>query len=194
MAYSRVIGWLKIILPLMALGLLSTMFLLSRPTDQALDVPFADPDLGDRAARQQVTAPVFSTVTGRGDVITLRAQSARPEGSDQVLAEDVAVELDLSDDSRIFLEASLIRLDQTTRSATLDGGVTVTSSTGYEITTDALRAATDRIHAESLAPVSGIGPAGRFTAGKLEILGSGQDGNGRLLFTGGVKLVYDPKN
>lgn len=192
--YSRVIGWLKIILPLAALALLSTLFLLSRPSDPGQDIRFSDPALGDKASRQQVTEPVFSTVSAQGDLITLKARTARPEGDNLIVAEEVDVVLGLTDQSQIILNADRATVDQTDQTLNLTGGVRIVSSTGYELMTDALRTSFDRVAAESLAPVTGNGPAGRFQAGKLSILGSSEDGQARLLFTGGIKLVYDPQN
>ena len=54
--------------------------------------------------------------------------------------------------------------------------------------------ALDRIDAETLAPVSGSGPAGTFTAGKLTIRPEENGQDVQLLFTGGVNLIYDPQD
>ena len=44
--YSRMIAFLKVLLPLMALALLSTLFLLSQNTEPMASIPFAEaPDL-----------------------------------------------------------------------------------------------------------------------------------------------------
>lgn len=186
-------GWLKIILPLIALALLSTLFLLSRPKDVGRDILFADPSLGDRAERQQVTAPVFSAVSNQGDLITLRARSARPQQDGVIVAEDVDVLFGLTDQSQIILNADTATLDQPNDAIVLKGGVRIVSTTGYELMTAGLRANIGDLYAESLDSITGLGPAGRFTAGKLMIIGGETEGQTRLVFTDGVKLVYDPQ-
>ena len=52
--HTRIVGWLKIGLPLAALAILSTLFLLSRRIEPADDLPFAQVELEDRARRQQI--------------------------------------------------------------------------------------------------------------------------------------------
>lgn len=193
--YSRVIAWLKIILPLIALGLLSTLFLLSRTAEPSDTIPFADPNMVSRAANQQVTAPRFSGTTADGDVITLRASKAQPSGLDDgvALASDLNATLALTDGSQVILSARNARIDEPSNQLVLDGSVRVVSTTGYEILTEGLVTAMDQVSVESTGPVQGIGPVGRFTAGKMTLSRSGPDGGAQLVFTDGVKLVYDPK-
>jgi lipopolysaccharide export system protein LptC len=55
--YSRLVAWLKIILPLIALGILATLFLVSRTIDPSQTIPYADVDVQDLARNQRVGAP-----------------------------------------------------------------------------------------------------------------------------------------
>ena len=50
--HTRFVGWMKIILPVIALGLLSTLFLLSRTVDPTQDIPVTEVDLEQRAQDQ----------------------------------------------------------------------------------------------------------------------------------------------
>ena len=59
--HSHVMAWLKVLLPMAALALLSTLFLLSRRTDPVTDLPLSVPGIDDPTARQQVNAPAFFT-------------------------------------------------------------------------------------------------------------------------------------
>ena len=43
--HSHVMAWLKVLLPMAALALLSTLFLLSRRTDPVTDLPISDVEL-----------------------------------------------------------------------------------------------------------------------------------------------------
>lgn len=191
--YSSVIAWLKILLPMVALGLLSTLFLLSRSTDRTAELPFSE---GGPAGEEQVAAPYYAGTTPRGDSVTARATRARPMGAAEgdLEAEQFSAIMDMADGSRITLESATATLNEAARSALLRGRVRITSSTGYVIETEAMRTAIDGIEAETLAPVSGSGPAGSFTAGKLRILPAAEGEDVQLLFTEGVNLIYDPKH
>ncbi|MCA0962867.1 LPS export ABC transporter periplasmic protein LptC [Salipiger bermudensis] len=194
--YSYVIGWLKLLLPLVALALLSTLFLVSRSNDPAPSIPFADPDNPDGPARQQILAPRYAGLTARGDQLILTADSAEPLSDDlqDVLAHQLDIDIDMSDGSRITLRSDRAVVSSGEQSADLEGKVRIESSTGYRIDTERLRTALDQIEAETLAPVSGEGPAGSFTAGKLTITPSETGEDVQLLFTEGVNLIYDPKD
>ena len=71
--YSIMVARLKVALPLMALGLLSTLFLVSRAVDPTVAIPFADQEVQDRLKNQQITGPFFSGVSARGDQIAFVA-------------------------------------------------------------------------------------------------------------------------
>ncbi len=43
--YSRMVALLKVSLPLIALGILSTLFLVSRAVDPPMTIPFADSEV-----------------------------------------------------------------------------------------------------------------------------------------------------
>ncbi|WP_353471175.1 LPS export ABC transporter periplasmic protein LptC [Salipiger sp. H15] len=190
--YSRLIAWLKILLPLVALASLSTLFLLSRGSQTSQDLPFAEGSVPDSAA---VQAPHYAGTTARGDAITMTAARARPiaGSSGELEADAFSATMDMADGSRLTLDADLATIREDGEGALLEDKVRITSSTGYVMETEKMRTALDRIDAETLAPVSGEGPAGSFTAGRLKITSSAEGNDVQLLFTDGVKLIYDPK-
>ncbi len=191
--YSRIVAWLKILLPLAALALLSTLFLLSRSREPLVDVPFADAVAGAESASEQVSAPYYAGTTDRGDVLTMTARTARPEGPDLIHADDLKATLSMKDGSKVTLDATAATLRNAERQADLENGVRIESSSGYVLTTDALVSDLDRTVAETRGPVSGRGPAGTIEAGKLRIEPVDDGDDVQLLFTGGVKLVYEPQ-
>jgi lipopolysaccharide export system protein LptC len=190
--YSRVIAWLKILLPLAALALLSTLFLFSRSTEPLATVPFADALQRGETARQQVVAPYYAGTTPRGDLLTMTAESVRPMIGGAIKADALETLVQFSDGSEIRMNADTATLMEAERRALLDGGVRIISSTGYVMQTDSLTSDLDALNAESRGAVIGHGPAGRLEAGKMRISASGPDGVVQLLFTEGVKLVYQP--
>lgn len=193
--YSQVIAWLKILLPLVALGLMSTLFLFSRSTDPVSELPFADNlrRTGD-AISEMVSAPHFSGTTSRGDMVTVTAKRALPQVSGDVDAEEVTARLQMQDGSEINLDATRAKVKEGEQRVTMRDGVRITSSTGYELTTDVLVSGINEIDVESAGPVQGSGPLGTLNAGKMRIETVENGKDVQMLFTGGVKLVYLPQN
>ncbi len=193
--HSRIVSWLKVLLPLAALALLSTIFLLSRPTDPVSDLPFAVPGLNDPNIRQQLTEPHFSAATTAGDSITMTAQTARPDPERDGVARALGLRatLDLSDGGKIEMQADSALLDGPNDVAVLTGDVLVESSTGYTLRTDELTSALSKVQIESTGPIIGDGPTGAFEAGKLLVRADDDGNNIRMLFTEGVKMLYDPQ-
>ncbi|MFU8862981.1 MAG: LPS export ABC transporter periplasmic protein LptC [Rhodobacterales bacterium] len=193
---SRIVSWLKILLPLTALGLLSTLFLLSRTVDTNRSIPTSRADLESRTGTQQITAPSFAGVTEDGHALSFVAQSAQidPEQAERVLADNVVTQIDLLDGGRIDITALAGNVHDGDGVAILTGDVVLTSSTGYRIETEQLTTRMREIAAESTAEITGEGPPGRLDAGKMSMTTDAQTGEVHLLFTNGVKLIYDPQN
>jgi len=192
--YSQIVTGMKILLPIAGLGLLSTLFLISNTVDPSGSVPVAPIDLERRAQELGVTRPSFAGVTGRGDEIALRAEIARPERDvpERLVAEHIAGEIDLAEGGGLRLHAIAARLDQQAMSATLDGEVHITTSTGYEIDTERLDMALDALSAESPGRITATGPLGDLSAGRMILREASDSGHAELLFSEGVKLVYRP--
>lgn len=190
--HSRLIAWAKIVLPLLALGLLSTIFLLSDRREPMETVPFAEALQDGETTREGISGPQYAGKTTRGDLLTMSATRARPQADGSILAEDLTAAMRLIDGGEILLDALSATLPEDSQTARLQGGVRIRSSAGYVLDTEALTTALDRIEAESLGPVSGAGPLGTLEAGRMRITAPGGDGSVQLLFTEGVKLVYQP--
>lgn len=192
--YSRVVAWLKILLPLAALGLLSTLFLLSKNIDPTTTIPFTTIDLRERAASQQITAPEFAGATEQGDLISFKAVTARPdpEHASRAFAQALDARIVLKSGSVITFKAQEGVVDEGSDRAELIGDVVINSSTGYTVKTDRLISGMRAIHAETPGSITGTGPPGVFSAGKM-LISPAKSGEGvQMLFTGGVKLLYEP--
>jgi len=194
--YSKVIAWLKILLPLAALGLLSTVFLLSSDRETGVDLPFVTGELRDNAARQQVTAPYYAGTTADGASVTLRASAARPvpDAPDTAEADEISAQIVMQSGEAIDLSADRALVRNASQTVTLSGSVVIVTSQGYRLTTDVLEAALDRVAAQTPGAVRGTGPLGTLDAGRMELTTDAQTGDAHLLFTNGVKLVYTPQS
>jgi lipopolysaccharide export system protein LptC len=193
--HSRLVAWMKIILPLAALGLLSTLFLISRNFDPTKSIPVAEIDLEQRAHDLGATNATFAGVTSGGDEVTMAAETARPSRDDtrRIEAEIVTAELRLVSGGVIDISADRADMHQSEYTAVLDGHVDVSTTTGYRIRTERLNTRFDVLFAESPGPIWGDGPPGDLEAGRMVLTSDAETGDAHLLFTDGVKLVYKPQ-
>ena len=188
-AHSRIVVWLKILLPLAALGLLSTLFLFSASRDALDSLPFAQALEIDG---QGVANPHYAGTTKQGDRITMQAERAWPQMGGDVMASNLSLNIVTPQGSRLELTASDAHLQEATRQIALSGGVRVETSQGYVVTTQALTAAMDQIAGHSHGPVEGHGPIGQLNAGRMVITSGAAEGEVQIDFTEGVKMVYLP--
>lgn len=183
---------MKIILPIAALGLLSTLFLISQSVDPTKSIPMVELDLEQRAQDQGATNAAFSGVTRGGDEIMLTAVSARPSQDNPVLIEatDVNAQLNLTSSAMIDIVSKAAHLNQSDNTASLQGDVQIKTTTGYDIRTGHLNVDFNILHAESPGPVFGVGPPGELSAGRMILTNSEETGTAHLVFTERVKVIY----
>lgn len=194
--YSRFVAYTKVILPILALGILSTLFLFSRNIDPTQSIPFADVDINELARKQRIGAPNYAGVTDDGAAISITATTARPyEGNANLIsATDVTAVIEDTTGGRLNMKAGDGMIDSEQQQVTLGGGVEILTSTGFIINTAGLVAALDETSVVSEGRITATGPLGTLTAGQmvLEKQNSAEDAH-LLVFKGGVKLIYDPK-
>ncbi len=192
--HTRVVGWLKVALPLSALAILSTLFLVAHRIDPEAALPYAEVDVEDLAREPRMTSPTYAGMTSDGAALTLSADEARPS-SDGAPANAAALRLELAtpDGARTELLAAEARMDPVAREVVLSGGVVVTTSSGYRLETADMAARLDRTGLESRAPVTATGPAGDIRADRMVLSQDAQTpGAYVLVFNGSVRLVYQP--
>ena len=192
--YSRMIALLKVLLPLMALALLSTLFLLSRNIDPMASIPFAEAEVNERMRDQQITGPFFSSSTEQGDQISFSAgEIGVADGNSRVTANDVSAQIDLSSGARLVFFADLGEVDIANDTSILSGKVLITTSTGYKINSERLVSAMTSLNMESPDKIIAEGPLGTFSAGSMRLTFSEKTKFTQMIFTNTVKLIYDPK-
>ncbi|MAC81061.1 MAG: hypothetical protein CML66_23725 [Rhodobacteraceae bacterium] len=195
-SYSRRVAFLKVALPLAALAILSTLFLLSRSDDPNATIPFSDAEIAERMRDQQITAPRFAGTTERGDQVFMSAAKAVPgSGDNPDAAQDLKGEIRLARGGVITLEAETGWVNLPDDIAEFRGNVTITTDTGYRLVTDRLETAVKRIDATAPSPVSGDGPLGTLDAGAMRVMAPDNDADAtHLVFINGVHLLYDPQS
>ncbi|WP_084860799.1 LPS export ABC transporter periplasmic protein LptC [Salibaculum halophilum] len=187
---SRWVAILKVGLPLAALGLMSTIFLLARAPMPDGDIPYAE--IEEIARDPRVSGAQITGIAEDGSVVEVTAGQARPEGP-LIRIEDLRADITSAGGVEIAIRAGRGEVNNADQRARLFGLTRITTSNGYEMETSGLTAdiAVGRI--ESEGPLEVRAPFGDLTAGKLLIdtpdAGTGQ----RMLFQDGVRLVYRPQ-
>lgn len=193
-SHSRAVAYLKVLLPLAALVLMSTLFLISRGVNTDAVIPFAEKEIEDRMKGQQVTAPFFSGTTASGDEIMVTASLARPgrDGTPAV-ASDLSADIRLAQGGRITLASETGSIHPDRDIAQFTGNVQITSADGLVVETEELNTALSGLEADSPGPVRATGAIGELTAGNMHIGVKTEGGPVHMLFKNGVKLLYDPQ-
>ncbi len=195
--HTRIVRWLKVALPLAALALLSTLFLVSNRIGGDIDLPYSEVEIADRLREPRMTRPSYSGVTSDGASLTLSADEARTADGAGGEASALRVQgaLRSASGSLVTLQSDQVVIDTGARLATLTGGVEVTTSEGLRMVTEGLTAALDVSHLQSTAPVMAEGPPGRISADSMDLVADTAGGSGHVLrFKGNVKLVYQPSS
>jgi lipopolysaccharide export system protein LptC len=194
--HSRLVVWAKVTLPLLALGLLATLFLFSRQIDPTDAIPYAEVDVEERAREPRLTQPTYAGVTSDGSALSLSADEARPDNTAGVgTATKIVGLLETPDGARVDMVAANGELDTEAGLMTLDGGVSLTTTSGYSIQTQALIAKLDRTGLASPGAVTATGPMGRIDAEEMMLTQDPAKADAYLLvFKGHVKLLYTPAN
>lgn len=193
--HSRLVVWAKVTLPLMALVLLSTLFLVSRRIDPADAIPYAEVDVEERAREPRLTQASYAGVTSDGSALSLTAAEARPEDAAGISTATAIVGiLETPDKVRVDMQASASAMDDKRRTVTLSGGVSLTTTTGYSIKTESLVANLDQTSLSSLGAVSATGPLGQIEAGEMLLTQNPDQAEAyQLVFKRHVKLLYTPQ-
>jgi lipopolysaccharide export system protein LptC len=191
--YSQFVVWSKVMLPLAALALLSTLFLFARSTGPNSSTPIAEIEAIAREPR--ITEPYFSGIANDGSVISIAADEIRPDPDqpDAFAVGKIEAEIEATDGSHVTISAGEGQIDPRARLARMTGLARMTSSSGYVMETAGVVADLDSGTVTSIGPLEVQAPYGDLTAGGL-ILSVTDTGTGQqMVFNGGVRLLYQPQ-
>jgi lipopolysaccharide export system protein LptC len=192
--YSRIVAVLKLALPLVALGLLASIFLVQ--TDDTIGgVLFSPGDVEALGDGLRISNPVFTGTTRGEDRFRFTAALVEPDAAppERAAITDLAGTLELRDGPTVRLSAATGDLDVPSQRLDMSGKVVIETSDGYKI--DAERATLDLRAGAFVAGdrVLSTGPLGRITSGSLHVAPAAESGEARRFsFGNGVKLIYDP--
>lgn len=188
--------WLKVTLPLLALVLLSTMFMLSRKVDPSAAIALSDQAFRDRIDNSQLSGPRYAGNTRNGQPMVVTARSARPDKDieGKTYGQEVHAVIDMENGEVMTVTADTSVVDEAEDLAVLSGNVHIITTDGYDFRTSQLTSLLSRIEGESAGAVSGFGPPGTLDAGKMYVRTDEKTDKIHLLFTQGVRLVYKKTN
>ena len=194
--YSRTVQILKIVLPLSALAVLSTLFLISERVD--IDGAAARIGISELLTEQGMSAPNYVTTTADGSILSLKGARAKPIEGEAGTFEISKVELRLVQPAggAIELVADKANIPANRNLASFFGNVALQTNNGIKVTTTSLDAATDLSLIRISDPLEALTPFGSLSAGMLEIRSyeaGEKKGSYIAHFQNGVKLIYSPQ-
>lgn len=190
--YSRLVSLMKILLPTVGLGLLSTLFLCSEGFAPGNGPEIAIGDARRGAAQPGATNATISGMTPEGSEISLSTETIRPvSGSPgNFSASGISVRLALASGGDVEIAAERGTFDRSESAASFTGKVGFSVDGAYQLESDSMVLRLDPFVVESPGPVRGETPNGRIFAGSMRLR---RDGAGsELRFADGIKLLYRP--
>lgn len=188
--YSTIVAWVKIILPLVAIGVLSTLFLFAGRPDPQDALVVADIDVVGLADEQRLGQPRISGLLEDGRALRLTAERAAPlaDSTDLFTAQDVSARLTLEPGLEAIITSADALMDMAAEVAELTGGVTIRRTDGVRMQTAEMMLGLSQLMAETGA-VEISAPGLTLDAGAMVI---GADA--LIHFNGGVRVLYDPSS
>lgn len=188
--YSRFAGVMKLVLPLIALGLLAIAIAWPRlysEDDRFVpsfrEVTAVDDDL-------HMINPRYSGTDNKNRPFTITAARAVQDADTpaRVRLDRIEASLDLIEGGELRLEAAEGAYDADAARLDLAGGISLYSDRGYELHAHAAQIDLEAGALVGTGPIHGQGPAGQLDADRLEVF----DRGARLLFTGDVRVQLAP--
>ncbi|MCG3268501.1 hypothetical protein [Yoonia sp. I 8.24] len=191
--YSQIVNLAKIMLPIGAIGLLSTLFLFARAPGEPTQLDMTE--VTEIAREQRLSAPRFSGVTNDGATLSISARAAHPSPADPavILTDDMRMQMDNPDGSNITVTTTSGELNGSEKIARFLGLAHLETSTGYAMETNGITAVLDTGVITSDGHLEIRAPLGELTAGKVTFQMASGGAIQQMLFTNGVKLIYTPK-
>ena len=194
-AYSRVVFWLKVLLPLAALGILSTIFLVAHTIDPSDALNNSKVDVRKLAQESRITAPTYSGMTSGGSEVTITATNAQPDPDDtqRISGRNVIGHINTKTGTTATVKATRGIIESPKNLLTLIGDVQMDSSNDLHLRS--LLAVTDlaknHLTANGGVTFSALGTT--ITSRNMDLHADpDHPGSYVVVFNTNVKLVYQP--
>lgn len=193
--HTRVVTILKLGLPLVALALVASVFLVQTDDRFGGTITFSDADIAQLGDGLRLSNPVFTGTTRNGDRFHFSAALVVPDAAPPKRAAITTLDgtLDLVEGGSVTLAADKGDLDIPTQRLDISGNVRIATSDGYVLNAD--KATIDVTSGTFVAgdEVVTRGPLGEITSGNLHVTPAAATGEARRFsFSNGVHVLYDP--
>ena len=192
-SYSAFVVWVKTLLPIIALGMLSTIFLFSGKVDVTQSLPYAKFNIAEIIREQRITKPYFSGVSSNGTEIILSAAYASSDinNVDILNITDLSIILTSQNAKTIRITAGRGALNSALQKAVISEDVHLTAILGFWLKTNNLTVDLKQGVATAHNVFQGITGLGTIDAGKVVVQMIAKDQ--QIIFTNGVRLIHYPK-
>ncbi|MEM7021877.1 MAG: LPS export ABC transporter periplasmic protein LptC [Pseudomonadota bacterium] len=191
---GRLIGALRIVLPAVALALVGLVVAWPHIMPASVGVAVPSFTAGDNGQTDmlRMDSPSYVGQTNEDRPYELRAHSASldPLASHIVHLDRPAADIEFGEEGDVRLLADNGIYDRDTGKLLLDGGIEVTTSSGYRFATPSARVNLAEGRVRGAQAIEGTGPAGHLTADRFEIKDAGEV----LRFEGRVKVTVLPQS
>ncbi len=196
---SRIVAILKVGLPLIALGMLSALFLINGDDGPAGGgIQFSEGDMAALGSGLRVSNPTLTGTTEADDRFRFTADLVVPDAAPPTKATLTRLtgEMRLANGPTVDLTAATGELDIASQRLSLGGTVRIDTSDGYALRSEAMTVDLAQGVLTATDAVSTEGPLGRIDAGTLRVepsgTASGKEGPRLISFGNGVRLIYHP--
>ena len=191
--YSALVAWLKTLLPIVALGLLSTIFLFSGKVDVTQSLPYAEHNIAEIIREQRITQPYFTGIASNGTEIALSAAYASPQVESAHILEitDLSVVLRSTSDRMVQVTAGRGALDSARQTAQISTDVHIAALPDFWVITEALDMNFNQGFISAKGGFQGVTALGAITAREMHLQMTADDQ--QIVFLNDVRLVYSPK-
>lgn len=186
----RIVGVLKIVLPLVAVALIALLLIWpgAYQQDETLPLTFSDVDAIDDDLRMVSPRFVGSDTKDQPFIVTADAAVQDKGDPTRIILDELQADVSLEDGTWLSLSAAEGLYLTETQQLDLKGRVSIFSDIGYELHADAARVDLKNGSIESDTYIRGQGPLGEIEAKAMRVSNSGD----KIIFTGGVKITLYP--
>ncbi|WP_439817048.1 LPS export ABC transporter periplasmic protein LptC [Zavarzinia sp. CC-PAN008] len=187
--YSRFVGLMKLVLPLLALGLVAMLVIWPGLTDGGGSVPMIAGELSTSEEGLAMQHPRYVGIDKVGQPYSVTATRAMPDKADpdEITLDTPAGDFKTESGTAISLSSASGLYKPKEQSLMLEGQVKLSTSDGYSYQGDRLLLDLATGSATSQEPISAKGPAGTIRADSMAMREKGQI----LHFQGNVSVVID---
>ena len=196
--YTRFVTITKVVLPLIAIGLLGTVFLFT--SDDSLDggLSFSQADLETLESGMRIVRPRMFGSNPGGDLYNFVADALLPDSLDPSLveAQKISGEIQYHDGGTVQLSAGKAEFMLKGNQIRLSGGMLVVLADGARVTGEGLLAELKTGKLTSNGAISAISPLGDIQAGNFRVEPVEADGEEKqtIWFENGVTLSFKPES